>query len=370
MPINELNLPEGVPPLKTYYLYMAGSCNLACRHCWITPTYLAANELDTGEKSLPFDLYELAIREGEPLGLNHLKFTGGEPFVHPEAERMLLYAAERQLGVTIETNGTLITNERARFLREKTSVTFLSVSLDGASADTHDYMRGRTGSFARAQAGIKNLVEYGYHPQVIMSLFEGNVDEIEALAQWAASAGCSSLKLNIIQESGRGSQFGERFQGIEQLIKLGHWVKEDLQKRVGFPIFYSWPPAFRRLRDMTNGEGYASCDIYNILGILHTGQLAMCGIGEQDKKLVYGMLGKDPVAEVWASHPVLKQIREAIPSQLEGVCGDCILRDACLGLCPADNYHRTGSILAPFWFCSQADQAGLFPESRKRKTDH
>ena len=118
---------------------------------------------------------------------------------------------------------------------------------------------------------------------------------------------------------------------------------------------------------MTNGEGYASCSLFSILGILHSGQLAMCGIGEQDKNLVYGLLGRDPVAEVWVNHPVLKQIRETVPHKLEGICGNCVLRDACLGLFIADTYHRTGSILTPFWFCSQADQAGLFPESRKRK---
>jgi SynChlorMet cassette radical SAM/SPASM protein ScmF len=362
----ELQLPAGVPPLRTYYIYMTGACNLACRHCWIAPSFLHGGE-DASEKSLPFELFEQAIREGEPLGLNHVKFTGGEPFVHPDVQRMLDYAAERQLGVTIETNGTLITAERARYLREKVAVRSISVSLDGATASTHDYLRGVTGSFVQAQAGIKHLVEAGYHPQVIMSLYEGNLDEVEPLAQWATAAGCSSLKLNIIQETGRGGFFEERVQGIQRLIELGRWVETEVQARVTIPLYYSWPPAFQRLGRLSYRAGCNSCDIFNILGILHSGHLALCGIGVQDENLVYGLLGKDSVAEVWTTHPIILQIRENVPQQLERICGNCLLREVCMGFCVADNYHRTGNLLAPFWFCDVANRAGLFPARRIRQ---
>jgi SynChlorMet cassette radical SAM/SPASM protein ScmF len=365
----DLKLPDDVPPLTTYYLYMTGACNLACRHCWITPNFLNASDVDSGAKSLPFDLFELAIREGEPLGLNHLKFTGGEPFVHAEVERMLAYAAERHLGVTIETNGTLITADCARFMRDKTSVTFISVSLDGATASTHDYMRGVAGSFARSQAGIKHLVDVGYHPQVILSLFEGNVNEIEPLAQWAASAGCSSLKINIIQETGRGGRFNERVGGIERLVELGRWVEKEVQNRVTIPIHYSWPPAFKSLRHLAGSGGCDSCNIHNILGILHSGQMSMCGIGVQDEALVYGMLGKHSVADVWTNHPILHQVRDNIPHRLEGICGNCVLRDTCMGSCPADSYHRAQDLKTAFWFCDFAERAGLFPQPRKRRPD-
>jgi SynChlorMet cassette radical SAM/SPASM protein ScmF len=279
---------------------------------------------------------------------------------------MLAYATGQQLGVSIETNGTLITSERARFLREKTNVTFISVSLDGATATTHDYMRAVVGSFARAQAGIKHLVEVGIHPQLIMSLYEGNVDEVEPLANWAVSAGCSSLKLNIIQDTGRGGNFKERVQGIERLIELGHWVENEIQTRVSIPIYYTWPPAYKNLHHLNHNSGCDSCSIHNILGILHTGQMSMCGIGVQDDALIYGMLGKDPVADVWTNNIIIRQVRDKIPYKIDGICGNCLLRDSCMGFCPADSYHRSKNIQASFWFCALAEQAGLFPESRKR----
>jgi len=36
---SELDLPEGIPALRSFYLYLSDSCNLRCRHCWITPTW-------------------------------------------------------------------------------------------------------------------------------------------------------------------------------------------------------------------------------------------------------------------------------------------------------------------------------------------
>jgi len=364
--VNKTQLPEGIPPLSTYYLYITGSCNLACRHCWISPKFLGMTEVDDGTASLPFDLYEAAILEGEPLGLNHIKFTGGEPFVHPQVERMLSYAYERHLGASIETNGTLINETRARFLQEKTSVTFISVSLDGASSATHDYLRGVPGSFARAQEGVKHLVNAGFHPQIIMSLYEDNVCEIETLALWATSIGCSSLKLNIIQDIGRGGKLINRLHGVERLIDLGYDIERTLQSRVSIPIYYTWPPAFKKLSQLESTGGCDSCNIHNILGVLNNGYVSMCGIGDQENALIYGLIGRNSIADIWINNPILKELRSKIPYRLEGVCNACLLRDTCMGFCPAANYWQTKNLCAPFWLCRDADDLQLFPEMRKR----
>jgi hypothetical protein len=40
------------------------------------------------------------------------------------------------------------------------------------------------------------------------------------------------------------------------------------------------------------------------------------------------------------------------------------MKTRCLGLCVAQNYYSKGSLWAPYWFCEQAEEAGLFPTSR------
>jgi hypothetical protein len=49
---------------------------------------------------------------------------------------------------------------------------------------------------------------------------------------------------------------------------------------------------------------------------------------------------------------------------LEGVCGECLFKFQCLGSCVAENYHQSQRLTAPFWFCQQAQEAGVLPLQR------
>lgn len=357
-------LPPGCPPLNSYYFYLTAGCNLACRHCWLAPKFQPNG--GTGGH-LDYSLFELAIMQGLPLGLSHAKLTGGEPLLHPDFMRMVEFLKIHNIGVTIETNATLMDKSTARFLKETGNLSFITVSLDGAAPETHDAFRGVKGSHEKAIQGISNLVEVGYHPQVIMSLHKENINEIEPLVQLVQRLGASSVKLGIIQSSGRGELMTDREQVIdfEELFSLGDWIENDLQPKSSIPVYFNWPMAFYSIKKLLNFSGY-SCNIYNILGIISTGHMAMCGIGTLVPELCYGLLGKDSVADVWINNSILNDLRGLIPGKLEGICGECILKNRCLGACTAQNYHISNSIVSPYWFCKQANEMGLFPQSRRR----
>lgn len=362
--VAQTKLPEGCPSLNSYYIYLTGSCNLACQHCWLSPTFHPHG--DTGD-SLDYELFTLAIEEGLPLGLKHVKLTGGEPFLHPDFIRIIDFLKEKKLPLTIETNGTLLNKSLARYLKDRSTLSHISVSLDGAQAETHDAFRGVEGSFEKACQGIRYLAEAGYRPQVIMSLYGGNVREIEELLRLAEELGAGSVKFNIIQPAGRGRKVWEtgKMFDISGLIEIGGWVERELQKRVSIPLIYDWPMAFHSLRRFLNSNN-GTCGILGILGILPTGKLAMCGIGVEIPELSYGLLGEDRVSEVWLSNPILIALRRNLPDGLEGICGNCIFRNSCLGKCIAENYSFGKRLTAPHWFCKIADEAGLFPHSRLR----
>jgi len=358
-----IQLSEGVPPLSTYYVYLTSGCNLACQHCWISPTYQANG--GTGGH-LDYDLFALAIEEGLPLGLRSVKLTGGEPLLHPDFIRIVDLLREKELSLVIETNGTLLTLEIAHYLKENSTLNHISVSIDGATPKTHDPFRGVKGSFEKAVQGIRYLVEAGYHPQIIMSIHMGNVDEIEALVRLAESIGVGSVKFNLIQPIGRGEMITKRGQvlDIQRLVELGKWVESDLQKRTPVCLFYSWPMAFYSISRLLTGSS-GNCSIFSVLGILSSGHLAMCGIGEQIPELCYGSLGKDAVADIWVTNPTLIELRQNLPSNLEGICGECIFRSKCLGSCVASNYQVTNSLVGSHWFCQMADDAKIYPDSKR-----
>lgn len=362
----KLELPEGVPPLTMYYVYLTRGCNLACQHCWLTPAYQTNG--GTGGH-LDFELLKFAIEEAMPLGLNSVKLTGGEPLLHPEFTRIVDFLYQNKINLNIETNGILISEFLANFLKEKKPAPFISVSLDGSTTEIHDPFRGVKGSHKKAIQGIRYLVAAGIHPQVIMSIHEGNVKDIESLVVLAEELGAGSVKFNLIQPSGRGKLMRERDQtlDVEKLVEIGNWIETDLQKRKKIRLHFSWPMAFYGLSRLLKKGTSGTCGIHNILGILSDGQLAMCGIGIEIPELTYGRLGEDRIKDVWLNNVTLNALRQTVPAKLEGICAECIFKNQCLGSCIAENYHQKRRLTAAFWFCQQANEIGIFPPTRSQK---
>jgi SynChlorMet cassette radical SAM/SPASM protein ScmF len=245
---------------------------------------------------------------------------------------------------------------------------FISVSLDGADAQTHEWVRGVEGCFEAAMAGIRNLVAAGVRPQVIMTLMRRNVDQIEAVVRLSESLGCSSVKFNIVQPTARGVKMHEAGEtlSIREIVRLGERVENELSAGTMLPLHYSHPVAFRPLGTMygREGSGCSKCDVHRILGVLADGTYALCGIGETVPELNFGHSLRDLLVDVWNANSVLREIRQGLPQRLEGVCGDCLMKGVCLGSCIAQNYYRSNSLWASFWYCEEAERLGLFPETR------
>lgn len=357
---------ENAWPLRRLYFYLTAGCNMKCRHCWLAPKYAMP---DRQYGRLDFELFRAVIGQAKPLGLAGVKLTGGEPLLHPRIADMIAFVKAEELGLTVETNGVLCTPElAARIAAGKNA--FVSVSLDGADAPTHEWVRGVPGSFGAAVRGIENLAAAGLKPQVIMSVMRRNRGQMAAVADLAVGLGAGSLKFNVVMPAARGEtlqQQGETLT-VEELLATGVWVEGELAPRSPIRIFYHHPAAFRPLHAMfgDTGDGCGACGIKGILGVLADGAYALCGIGVSVPEMVFGHAGRDKLADVWHRNAVLKEIREGLPQRLEGICGDCLMKELCLGSCIAQNYYRSKSLWAPFWYCEEAHRTALFPASRRR----
>jgi SynChlorMet cassette radical SAM/SPASM protein ScmF len=355
-------LPEGVPPLTSLYLYISGSCNLACRHCWIEPDFRP--DAKNG-RFLEFEFLKKAVTEAKPLGLRSVKLTGGEPMLHPRFREIVEWLNGEGMPIIMETNGTLMDDEMARFLKSRPAVNFISVSLDGARAETHEELRGVPGSYKRAVAGIKALAGAGFKPQMICTLHTGNVAQIDDVLNLAGSLGCGSVKFNHIQRIGRGERLAqERGLTIETIIELYRRLVSERKNGHSPTIFFDIPMAFRPIRALLKGvQGY--CSVLNILGVLSEGQMSLCGVGVTVPELIYGNLGKDGLGDVWRGAAGLRELRSVIPGGLEGICGNCLHKDLCLGDCLAYNYSESRKLTGAYYFCRYAEERGLFPDSRR-----
>jgi SynChlorMet cassette radical SAM/SPASM protein ScmF len=354
-------------PLNQIYFYLTAGCNLACRHCWISP---ALQGEGPPSPELSVDLFCSIINQAKKLGLSAVKLTGGEPLLHSHILELIRKIREENLVLTLETNGVLCTAELAREISAGRDP-FVSVSLDGATPATHEWVRGVAGSFDASVQGIRNLVAAGLRPQVIMTIMGRNRDEMEPLVHLAEKLGAGSVKFNVIQPTARGKKMHEAGEAltVHELVELGDWVENSLSAATNLPVYFDHPAAFRPLGRMfgKNGDGCSVCGILGILGVLADGSYALCGIGETVPELVFGHAARHRLEEVWQENPVLQDLREGLPHRFEGICGRCLMKGICLGSCVAQNYYRSKSLWAGFWYCEEARKEGLFPTTRLQK---
>ena len=357
--------PECGYRLRTIYFYLTEGCNLKCRHCWIAPNY---EKCQNGKLNFPyvdFEIFKDIIEQGIELGLASVKLTGGEPLIHPQIEEIITYIHQKKLRLVIETNGVLVTPELAELILQGEN-SFVSVSIDSHKRETHEWIRGVPGSYNAAVKGIENLVSAGFKPQLIMSVMRRNTGHIERLVEMAVKLGAGSVKFNLITPVERGKALTDKGETltIEELIELGKWIEDDLALRTSIILHYSHPFAFRRMSKLFGENDCGGCGIFSIMGVLGSGNYALCGIGQNVPEMVFGDARSDRLADIWNNNPVLQTIRKGLPQKLEGVCADCSMKKFCLGSCIANNYYKDKNIFAPYWFCKQALEAGIFPKSR------
>jgi SynChlorMet cassette radical SAM/SPASM protein ScmF len=365
------DLPAGVPPLNSFYVYLSDNCNMRCRHCWIEPRFTDGKP-DPG-RVVDVDALLEAVREAKTIGLRSAKLTGGEPMLHPRFMEVADRLSAEGLSLYMETNGTLVTAEAARHFKEQTRLSFASVSLDGADARTHDAFRGVAGAFDGALRGLSCLTDAGFkNTQVIMSVHRGNRDQVEGLVQLVAARGAASVKLNPVTRTGRGITMHERGEDLsfDELMELARYVDYDLGPRAPIRVILNIPPALSSLRRLAkSGGSCGDCGVRGILGILGTNQFALCGIGATCPEFVYGQLGKDSVRDIWLTNPTILYLRRALADLdgFPGVCAQCIFARTCRTGCVADNYMQSGQLIATEWMCAEAVRRGDFPASRARR---
>jgi SynChlorMet cassette radical SAM/SPASM protein ScmF len=359
----KLDLPEDVPPLISLYFYIAGSCNLACKHCWISPNFVK-NSKDG--KFVKPEYISAAIKQAQPLGLRSVKLTGGEPLLHPQFREILTLIRNEGLSCPIETNGILIDEDMAQFLASNKNKPFISISIDGSNAKTHEELRGVKGCFKKSINAVKNLVKNSIRPQIICTLHQGNVSELEEVVKMAEGLGCESVKFNLIQKIGRGKGYGEQFGfTLKKTLALYRFVEDTVIPSTSMRIEYDVPFAFYPIKRFLK-RSIGKCNVLNILGMLSSGELSLCGIGTTVSELIYGHTKNGDLKKVWCESPELTNLRKNIPAKFKGICNNCIHKDFCLGTCIANNYHRTGKLNSSHYFCEGMDKMGLFPKARKK----
>jgi len=161
-------------PFNTVF-EITSRCNLSCIHCYQKQV----------EKELSFQEIRLILDQLKEAGCLKITFTGGEPTLRPDFADIYRDAHERDFAVTVYTNGTLLTDEHIRLLSEKHPLA-VECSLHGATAQTHDSITGKAGSFDSTLSNVRRLKEAGVTvlaKTVVMTVNFAELDLMKALTE-------------------------------------------------------------------------------------------------------------------------------------------------------------------------------------------
>jgi radical SAM protein with 4Fe4S-binding SPASM domain len=192
--------PDGVPrPVVVWTT--TRRCNLACLHCYAA----AADRPFRGELST--DEARAFIADLGAFNVPVLLLSGGEPLVRPDLFELAAFAHEQGIRTTLSTNGTRITPDMARRIKE-VGFGYVGISLDGIGA-RHDAFRGQDGAFDAALAGIRHCVAVGQRVGLRLTLTRHTVRDLDAIFALIEREQVDRACFYHLVPSGRGRHIAE-----------------------------------------------------------------------------------------------------------------------------------------------------------------
>ncbi len=294
------------------------SCNLSCIHCLSDSGKKRPGELTT----------EACLRVIDELSRNKVfqfNIGGGEPFMRPDFLDLLDYAHEKGMVTCISTNGTRIDAATARRLRHP--LVYIQVSLDGATPESNDAIRG-DGSFNKVLQALEYLNRESIDVSINTVLTRRSIDELDELRALAADFN-AKLRVSRFRPSGRGKEaWSELNVNRQQMLDFSAWLSEHLHVSTG-DSFFSVSTEERR------SLGLNMCGACKLTCCLSPeGTVYPCAF-LQDDEFRAGTLPDEAFGEIWRHSPVFKSFREL---EIKS-CESCHRFDLCHGGCPAIAYH-------------------------------
>ena len=206
------------------------TCNLRCVHC-----YSDSNALQyPGE--LDWEQMQEVVADLAAYQVPSLLLSGGEPMIHPRFFDLVDLATASGLKLTISTNGTLITPEKAALLKAA-NVAYVGISLDGIGP-VHDEFRRKEGAFDAAVRGFKNCHEVQQKTGLRLTLTRHNVENIEQILDFIEDQQIQRVCFYHLVPAGRGSELqvleaDEARHALDTLIaRVEAWHKQGIDREL------------------------------------------------------------------------------------------------------------------------------------------
>ncbi|MBN1646395.1 MAG: radical SAM protein [Spirochaetales bacterium] len=296
-------------------------CNNACRFC-----YAGCSGTSGGRNLSSAQLKKIITIFRTEARIPFFSFTGGEPLLRKDLEKLIAFAEKNGLRTNLVSNGTLITERRARSLY-RAGLRTAQISLEAANADLHDYLCGRKGAFAKTIAGIGHLQEAGISVQTNTTICAANRDSVGEIPGYIAGLGIKRFAMNMyipLSENRHSADLFISYADIGPIVDfIGKKAKDN-----GLTFFWYSPTPFCHFNPVARGLGNKSCAAMDgLISVDYDGNVLPCS--SYDLKM--GNILEMPFEDIWFSTRAqfFKQKKYA-PAE----CTDCSAFTACQAACP------------------------------------
>ncbi|MBU2592876.1 radical SAM protein [Patescibacteria group bacterium] len=307
---------------QSVFLYITEKCQLRCKHCYL------GWRLER-KATMPLELIIAHLKMWKKIGTKRVCFIGGEPTLHPEFGKAVRYAHKlKYKEIIMDTNGIPPSLEVLNKFNPL-DFTYIQVSLDGASPETHDQIRGK-GTFEMSFNTIKELSERGFDVRIICTVNKLNIKDCLDILRIADEIGVSLVKYHICSKEGR-------CKGNSKMIFNPHeWIKfaenfSKFAKRYKTKILFQPSYATRKTGFQYFKEGYTGCigRTLNKISIFPNGKMYLCSyLFDTDlnfAELINGQIKLN------------KRFNEInLFLNQEPKCNNCQFNRICRGGCPAE----------------------------------
>ena len=351
-------LPSGAPPVRLIAWEITRRCNLACKHCRAEAHFDPyPGELTNAQAKTLIDTFP---EVGSPI----IIFTGGEPLMRPDWDDLVAYAHAKGLRCVMAPNGTLITAENAKRMKD-VGIQRCSISIDGPDSATHDDFRGQKGAFEGALRGIGHLKDAGLEFQVNTTVTKSNLHNFKKIFDLVEGLGASAWHIFLLVPTGRATEIAAQVITAEEYETVLNWF-HDFRKTTSMQLKATCAPHYYRImRQRAKEDGVpVTPDNFGLdaltrgcLGgigfcfISHCGNVQPCGYLELD----CGNVLKTPFPEIWEKTAWFQKFRDQ--KAYEGKCGPCEYHKVCGG-CRARAYTMRNNPMAPEPLCTYQPKRG------------
>ncbi|HDZ89522.1 MAG TPA: 12,18-didecarboxysiroheme deacetylase [Deltaproteobacteria bacterium] len=341
------------------------ACNLKCVHCY-------ARAVDHArEKELDHEQGISLIDDLAAYGSPVILFSGGEPLMRPDLVELAKYAVAKGMRAVISTNGTLISRDKARDLKQ-VGLSYVGVSLDGME-EVNDRFRGRKGAFEDAMAGIRNCQEAGLKVGLRFTINRMNMAEIPRIFDLLEEYQIPRVCFYHLVYAGRGSDLveedldhGDTRRVVDLIMDRTRDLHDrGLAKEVLTVDNHADGP-YVYLRMLKEDDARAE-EILTLLR-MNEGNSSGLGIGcvswdgavhadQFWRHYTFGNVLERPFSEIWSdtSDPLMKKLKEK-KKHVKGRCARCRWLDICAGNFRVRAEAVTGDVWAPDPACYLTDE--------------